>query len=153
MSGQSVFGTLSSTGWLGEHPGDGKDFAFLMLYGLGDGVASPRSAQGALREVLQAWGMREGVLAVDPVIDGTPVTVVVEGIQATVTGLPGVTPVRPTSQEWADVACARRQVFLGITSRIYTAADRSDTALSAFFKESRTIDATASLLVPVTAAG
>ncbi|MFJ2774642.1 DUF5949 family protein [Streptomyces sp. NPDC087300] len=150
MSENSVFGTLSSTGWIGEHPGDGKDFPFLMLYALGDGAAPPQAAQAALRDVLKAWGMREGTLASDPTVDSVPVTVAVDGIQATVTGLPGITPTRPTSPEWADIARGRGRVFLGITSRIYTAVDRSDAAVSAFFEESRTIGATASLLVPVT---
>ncbi|MEU5748185.1 DUF5949 family protein [Streptomyces sp. NPDC047726] len=150
-SPSSILGALVLTGWIGEHPGDGGDFSMLMAYSPGDGALGPTMAQSALRDVIAAWGMREGTMLENPTVHGSPVTAHLDGTKVTISGFPGVEMSRPTSPEWAAIARKRGQVFLAVTTRTWPEGlTASDAATFRFVEEDRTINSAVSMLLPLT---
>ncbi|MFE3609756.1 DUF5949 family protein [Streptomyces goshikiensis] len=150
FSRPSLLGQLLCIAWIGQHPADGGDFPMLLTYSPADGALGPDAAQPALREVIDAWGMREGTMVENPVIEGRPVTASLSGDIVTITGFPGLDITRPTSPEWAAIANQRRQLFLSITTRPWpegpTAAQEET---SRFMQDERTIRSAVALLLPV----
>lgn len=144
----SLFGTVVLTGWIGEHPADGGDFSMLMAYALNDGELGSTAGLAARRDVVAAWGMTVGHFVENPTIQGTPVTAALEGITVNVTGFPGLSLVRPTSQEWAETALKRGQVFFAFATKA-APPNLSDDRIMQFVQDDETIRSTVSMLLPV----
>jgi hypothetical protein len=148
----SLFGQIVTTGWIGEAPMGG-DFAFIAAYSPGDGELGLKAVQPALREVVAAWGMREGGMVDSPQIGGVPVTAVLDGTLVTVTGFPGLDMTRPITAEWAAIAKQRGQIFFTLTTRPWPQGPTaSEAAVFRFFEAGPTIDAAVSMLLPVVSA-
>lgn len=79
----------------------------LMAYGLDDGAQTPAAALAARRELVANWGLHEGVLVENPIVQSVPVVAVLDGTAVTMTGFPGLDLTRPTSDEWASIARRR----------------------------------------------
>ncbi|MFI8520720.1 DUF5949 family protein [Streptomyces sp. NPDC085481] len=150
-SSSSRFGQILCAAWIGKHPGDGGDFPMLMAYSAGDGSLGPAASRVATREMVAAWGMREGAMVRNPEIDGTPVVASLDDITVRVSGFPGAWDiVRPTSAAWAACARGREQILLMLTTRVWPegpAATREETF--AFIADGRTTGAATTMLLPL----
>lgn len=144
----SLFGTVVLTGWIGEHPADGGDFSMLMAYGRDDGDLGSAAGLAARRKVVAGWGMQVGAFVENPVIQGTPVTAVFNDSTVTVTGIPGLSLVRPITQEWEEIARRRGQIFFAFATRA-APPNLSDARTMQFVQQDDTIRSTVSMLIPV----
>lgn len=104
---QAQLGTLTLIGWSGEHPHNGRDVAFLLVYSLGDGSDGPAAGESAMHIALERSGLPVGGGPVradeNP---GLPVKLLIQAGQAVLT-LPHFTAQYPARPEW--LAAAREQ--------------------------------------------
>ena len=146
----SLFGSIVTIAWIGEHPGDGGDFAMLMAYSPGDGELGPGATQPALRDIIRTWGMRENSMVESPSINGAPVLALLDGITVSISGLPGIEMGRPTSPEWVAIARRRGHVFFSITTRTWPEGPSAgERETHRFIEDDRTIRSAACMLLPV----
>ncbi|HEY0638373.1 MAG TPA: DUF5949 family protein [Pseudonocardiaceae bacterium] len=104
---------LGMTGWIGEHPGDGGDLAYLLLYPAGHGgrrVAEKMTAAAGL------YGLRPGAPA--PVPAEVADVTVAEGwahVRSGGTAVAGI----PVTADWTAAATGRGQVAVAMGAGPY----------------------------------
>ncbi|MFJ6013868.1 DUF5949 family protein [Streptomyces sp. NPDC092952] len=110
-------GTITLIGWSGEHPADGADVAFLLVYSLGDGSEGPAGTEAAVRVSLERAGLPVGASPVHAAEQpGLPVKLLVQAGQAVLT-LPHFTAQYPAPPEWLAAADARGEVNVMFATR------------------------------------
>lgn len=114
---QAQLGTITLIGWSGEHPADGHDVAFLLVYSLGDGTDGPEAGEAAMRVALERSALTVGsgpvYAAENP---GLPVKLLVQAGQAVLT-TPHFTAQYPAPPEWLAAAGQRGEVHAMFATR------------------------------------
>lgn len=114
LLGQDSDRVLMLTGWIGEHPGDGRDIAHLLLYPAGHGVAAKMRALADMLRLAPA-------LAGAPKLIPPDVThVQLADGWARIHSGDSMIVERPVPGEMASVALARQQIVLTVGQDGYT---------------------------------
>ncbi|NSC23899.1 hypothetical protein FM076_23200 [Streptomyces albus subsp. chlorinus] len=150
---QHQFGTLNVVGWAGDY-GDGRDMAFLLLFSLGDGPATPEETTAAMRQFATDLGLSVGGDIVDATAPGRrqfPVTALVEGGQVALS-LPGMRVQYATPPEWVTAAHDRGHLYFLLATRPWSQGNPGGKiepeALRAFVSD-ETLATSAHCLLPV----
>ncbi|MFJ8851394.1 DUF5949 family protein [Streptomyces sp. NPDC102437] len=154
---QAQLGTITLIGWSGEHPADGHDVAFLLVYSLGDGSEGRADGETAMRTALERCGLTVGsgpvYAAENP---GLPVKLLVQAGQAVLT-LPHFTAQYPAPPEWLAAADHRGEVHTMFATRPWPqgAPGRpvSEELLRSFAAAPEIITTSAHCVVPVRSLG
>ncbi len=114
---RAQLGTLTLIGWSGEHPHNGEDVAFLLVYSLGDGSEGPATGESAMHIALERCGLpvSGGPVRADET-PGLPVKLLVQAGQAVLT-VPHFSAQYPVPPEWLAAATAQGEVHVMFATR------------------------------------
>lgn len=154
---QAQLGTITLIGWSGEHPADGNDVAFLLVYSLGDGTDGPAAGEAAMRVALERTGLPVGSAPVYAAeTPGLQVKLLVQAGQAVLT-LPHFTAQYPAPPEWLAAADQRGEVHAMFATRPWPqgAPGRpvSEVLLRSFAADPEVITTAAHCVLPVRSLG